>query len=195
MSLYASADNHVVTPIDEGTHPAICYGLIDLGEQYNEYYQKWKKKVLVLWEIPGEKFDFGCEKSMNRTISKTYTLSLNEKSDLRRDLAAWRGRDFTVAELKNFDLRNILGVPCLLSVIHREYGDRIFADVGSVMKLPKGILWNPRQNLASALIWMKTRSLCLTICRIGSAPASGKAVHFKQETLRNAINRSRNVNN
>ncbi|MGS0922592.1 phage replication initiation protein, NGO0469 family [Neisseria gonorrhoeae] len=39
------------------------------------------------------------------------------------DLKSWRGRDFTPEERDNFDLRNILGKPCLLSIAHQESSD------------------------------------------------------------------------
>ena len=74
-----------------------------------------------------------------RTISQRYTASLNEKSVLRRDLAAWRGRDFTPEELEEFNLRNIVGAPCLVQIIHREYNGKKYANVASIMSLPKGM--------------------------------------------------------
>ena len=48
---------------------------------------------------------------------------------------SWRGREFTADELKKFDLQNILGAPCILSVVHNEKGK---AKVESVIKLTKG---------------------------------------------------------
>ena len=88
------------------------------------------------WELPGEKLDNG----EPRYMSNTYTASLNKKGNLRKELAAWRGRDFTQEELNGFDLRNIVGAPCLLSVIHKIGNDGVKrAVIGGVMKLPKGM--------------------------------------------------------
>ena len=71
-----------------------------------------------LMAVPAEELiEIGGE-MVPRTISPRYTASLNVKSVLRRDLSAWRGRDFTQAELEEFNLRNIVGAPCLLQVIH-----------------------------------------------------------------------------
>lgn len=137
--LTISAGASGITPIEPGTYPAICYGLIDLGEQYSEQYDKWSRKVLLMWEIPSEKIDLGGDKPVSRTITQKYTASLNERAALRRDLSAWRGRDFTEAELRAFDLRSIVGAPCLLNIIHREYNGNTYANISAIMKLPKGM--------------------------------------------------------
>ena len=123
-------------PIPEDTYIAVCYGVIDLGMQYNERYGNSSSKVMLLWELPDLQED---GQELPRTFSKKYTASLNSKSSLRRDLAAWRGRDFTDRELEAFDLRNILGVPCLLQIIHRESNGRVFTNLASITKLPKSM--------------------------------------------------------
>ena len=33
-------------PIDGGTYPAVCVGVVDLGEQYNEKFKDYKEKIL-----------------------------------------------------------------------------------------------------------------------------------------------------
>ena len=53
-------------------------------------------------------------------ISRRYSLSLHEKSSLRRDLESWRGRAFTQEELRGFDLEVLIGVGCLVSVVHEQ---------------------------------------------------------------------------
>ena len=126
-------------PIAEGTHLAVCNMLVDLGMQYSEKFGKSNRKVLIGWEIPGEVIEIDGEKH-GRSISKRYTASLNEKSSLRKDLASWRGRDFTAEELAAFDLNNIVGTSCLINVIHKEgTNGKIYANIGGIMKLPKGM--------------------------------------------------------
>lgn len=127
-----------IQPIEPGTYPAVCYGLIDLGDQLNATYQKWQPKVLVMFELPGETIDLG-DGPVSRVISQKYTASLNERSALRRDLAAWRSRDFTDEELECFDLRTIVGAPCLLNIVHREYNGSTYANISGIMKMPKGM--------------------------------------------------------
>lgn len=120
-----------------GTHVARCYKLIDLGTTLQEFQGESRKRhqILIGWELPNELMQTGEYAGQPFTASAFYTLSLHEKSNLRHILKNWRGRDFTEAELKGFDLKNILGAPCMLSVTHNEKGR---AEVGGVIALPKG---------------------------------------------------------
>ena len=140
MSLIISANTSgsSIAPLEAGSYPAVCYGLVDLGYQYSEAYKKGSPKILIMWEIPSETITIdGEEKS--RVISQTYTVSLNEKASLRKDLQAWRGKDFTDDELKAFDIKKLLGAPCLLNIVHKESNGRTYANIAGIMALPKGI--------------------------------------------------------
>jgi len=92
-------------PIAAGMYQAVCYGVVGLGTQTPLN--------------PAQENDSG--EVFTRTTSKKYTLSLHEKSKLRPDLVSWRGRDFTDAELRGFDLENLLGVPCTLQIINKDF--------------------------------------------------------------------------
>lgn len=113
-------------PVPEGTHLGICYMLVDIGEQESTY--GIKPKIVIGWELPSETLEDGRPMS----ISAIYTHSLSSKAKLREILEGWRGRAFTDIELTGFDLRNIVGKPCLLSVKHNATGDRTYANVSSV---------------------------------------------------------------
>jgi len=127
-----------IAPIAEGTHLGVCNMLVDLGVQFNETFKNQSRKVLIGWEIPDETIELE-DGTHNRTITQRYTASLNEASNLRRDLAAWRGRDFTEAELEEFNLRNIVGASCLLNIIHKTRNGKTYANIQSIMALPKGM--------------------------------------------------------
>lgn len=123
----------------EGSYAAVCYMLVDIGLQRNERYGNSSRKVIIGWEIADEYVEVDGEKKP-RVFSARYTASLNEKAILRRDLAAWRGRDFTEAELAEFNLRNIIGAPCLIQIIHKEGNNgKTYANLASIMALPKGM--------------------------------------------------------
>ncbi|MBQ8737777.1 MAG: hypothetical protein IJY78_08185, partial [Bacteroidaceae bacterium] len=47
-------------------------------------------------------------------------------------------KPFTEDELRGFNLTNIVGAPCLLSIVHNERNGNTYADVNGIMKLPKG---------------------------------------------------------
>ena len=138
MSLTVSASaTTTFEPVPQGTHLAVCCMLVDLGDQINKTYNKLQRKVLIGWEIPDETYDDkGTQKP--KMVYSRYTASLNDGSALRRDLAAWRGRDFTQAELDAFDLHNIVGKSCYVNIIHNESNGKLYANVSSIMALPKG---------------------------------------------------------
>ena len=124
--------------LESGTYPAVCIGIIDIGEHENNMYDNTARKVIIMWELPGETMENDGEIE-SRVMSETYTASLSEKANLRKMLDGWRGRPFTQEELRGFDLRNILGIPCLLGTVVKENnGGRQFAKIGTVSKLPKG---------------------------------------------------------
>lgn len=121
-----------------GTHAARCHKLIDIGTTEQEFNGEVKKRhqIIIGWELPTELMTSGEFAGQPFTVSGFYTLSLHEKANLRNILKNWRGRDFTDEELKGFDLKSILGAPCMLSVTSNDKGR---AEVGGVMALPKGM--------------------------------------------------------
>lgn len=139
MIVSENAGGSTFTPCPPGSYLARCVRLVDLGTQQTEYQGESKSahKVLLAFEVldtetrrdDGEPF----------VLSKRYTLSLHEKAALRKELASWRGRDFTPEELKGFDLRNILGKECFISVVESTKGDRTYSNIASIMKPPKGM--------------------------------------------------------
>lgn len=127
-------------PLEAGSYRAICYAIVVLGTTYNPVFDNAQTKILFLWELPDERITVD-GKDLPRAISDSYTLSLNEKANLRRVLAGWRGRDFTEEELKGFDIANVLGAACLISTtIGVSKQGREFAKVSSVARLPKGMI-------------------------------------------------------
>ena len=127
--------------VPSGTHIARCYSMIHIGTVEWEYSgeQKFSNKVRLTFELPNEMREFsGEQKPM--VISKEYTLTMHEKSNLRKDLEMWRGKQFTHKELGNFDLIEILEECCNLNVIHKttKTGNE-YAAIGGLSSLPKGI--------------------------------------------------------
>lgn len=127
------------TPIEEGTYFAVCYGLIDVGDTYSENFDKCTPKFSILWELVGAEPLHIDGKEVNRTVSKSYSKSLNPKSNLRKDLRAWRGREFTDEELKRFDMVNILGAPCQIQIVNSTNNGKTYSNIAAIMNLPKGM--------------------------------------------------------
>lgn len=120
--------------VPAGVYSAVCSKVYDLGVQEG-YEGKRQQKVVILWELDERK-----DNGERFLMSKTYTASLNEKAKLRQDLEAWRGRRFTPEELRGFDLDNILGAPCQLSVVeYTKQNGSPGTKISAVMPLGKGM--------------------------------------------------------
>ena len=122
MSIVATTnDGGMAYPqVSSGVHKARCIRVIDLGTQRQEYSGEvsWKRQVMLIWEVP----ELDHMNGEPLTISKFYTLSLHEKSNLGADLSSWRGRAFTETEKQGFDISKLAGVPCLLNVVEGKNG-------------------------------------------------------------------------
>jgi len=138
------------TPAPAGSHIATCTAVIDLGTQEVNFSGETKRqrKLMLTFELNEEA---GLRDDGKRyAISKRYTASLHEKSSLRKDLIAWRGRDFTPAELEGFEVNNVAGKTCMISVAHVETGASTYANIVSIMGAPKGVT-NPGASVAVTL--------------------------------------------
>lgn len=145
MIVKQSENNFV--PCPAGTHAARCYAVIDLGTQTVTFNgkQKQQRKVRIGWELSGDKNADG----KPYTIARTFTASLDDRGNLRGELEAWRGKPFTPEELENFDLSKLLGVQCMITVIHeprKDGGKGVFDGVKSVTAMPKGMAAEPLVN-------------------------------------------------
>jgi len=132
-------------PLPEGGHPARCVQFVTLGTQRKEWQGQVKEQfqVRITWEIPGERM---ANEDKPMVISKTYTASLGEKANLRKDLEAWRGKKFTEAELDGWDASQLLGKACLIGVVHTAKDGKTYANINSLMPLPKGMVCPPQEN-------------------------------------------------
>ena len=137
--------------VPAGAYIGRCYSLIDLGTQLSsgQFGEKLQHKIRIGWELFGE--DENGEpltvdvdgKTMPMTISKSYTVSLHEKSGLRKALAAWRGRDFTEEEAKGFDVSKLIGAYCMVNVTTSEANGKTYSNVAGLTPLP-GALKNSK---------------------------------------------------
>jgi len=138
MSLTLSAQSKSTETVPAGTFAARCYQIIDLGHQTTSFEGEVKvvPQVRITWELSELMAD-----GRPFSISREYTATFGPKGNLRKMLEAWRGRPFTSEELGGFSLENVLGKPCLIGVVHKpsKDGTKVYANVNSVMALPKGM--------------------------------------------------------
>ena len=138
MSMIASDNGGSTIPkLEGGVDTAISSAIVDLGLQKNEKFDKTQRKFMMIWTILNETIEVNGEQ-LPRQLSKEYSFSLHEKSTLRKDLQAWRGKAFTEEELRGFNILNVLNVPCQLQVLLEERNGRQYNNIASIMALPKG---------------------------------------------------------
>lgn len=113
-----------------GPHVARLISIIDLGTQTSTYEGKEnvRRQNYLTWELPNELREDG----KTFTVSKFYTASLGEKSNLYKDLTSWLGKPPTVP----FDPKSLLGKGCQVVVVGNEDNGKV--KVSAVVGLPKG---------------------------------------------------------
>jgi hypothetical protein len=138
------------SPVPAGNYVARCYSMIHIGtsDEVIQGVAKRLNKVRITWELPTETKVFDEAKGEQPfVVSKEFTLSMNEKANLRKFLESWRGKAFTEAEAAKFDITKLLGVACMLNVIHKQSKTgNTYAEISSVSALPKGLQCPPQIN-------------------------------------------------
>ena len=145
MALTISENQGDFEDLPEGKHNAVCYRIIDIGTHMelkfgsDTEYQK-KHSVVFFWETTDAKMEDGRPYGVNRW----YKLSLHEKSTLYRDLDTWKG-GITNEELAGLDLTKMLGVNCVLNIVHNNKGK---AKVKAVHRLDDSVVPTVNESFA-----------------------------------------------
>lgn len=139
-----SAGGSNYEPIPAGTYVARCYSMIHMGTVKESYMgeEKFVNKVRLTFELPTELKVFKEENGEQpQVISKEFTLSLGEKSNLRAFLNSWRGKALTEEECKSFDIAVLAGKACTLSIIHKtsKVSGKTYAEIASIGGVMKGM--------------------------------------------------------
>jgi len=128
--------------IPAGLHRAVCGSVVDLGTHHDATWNKDKRECRLTFELSDVRTEYekdGEVKDLPRLIGKPYTLSLDDRSNLRKDLQAWRNKAFTQVELQGFDIAKLVGVPCMVNVEHYERQGKTCAGIGSIVGLAQGM--------------------------------------------------------
>lgn len=127
-----------IPPVEPGTYFAVCIGAVDLGEQETTYNNKtrYTNQLQIIFELPSELIEIDGEEQP-RQLSRRFAVSLSTRSNLRKFIETWYGKKFTDDAIREFDTRELLGKPAMLSVVLSEDGN--YANIASVAALPKGM--------------------------------------------------------
>lgn len=153
MAIIATNESKPRELLPAGNHVAVCYEMIHIGTvtKLIQGDMKTLNEVRLTWEVGDEMREFdGVQKPM--VISKDYTLSMNPKANLRKDLDSWRGVAFTEEEAKAFDITKLIGVPCMVNVIHNKANNgNTYANVSGITPLHKSMTKPKQHNPSSEL--------------------------------------------
>ena len=143
---------HVKAPekipmLEPGIYHGVCCWLIYLGKQFSLIEQDYKDRILIFWQLPGERIVVG-DQERPRRVFREFTVSMNTKSNLRKMLEAWRGRPYTDDEAQDVDLSRLLGAGAQVQIMHKpkQNGD-LKVVVENILPLPRGDQLPPVETL------------------------------------------------
>ena len=136
---------------ESGAYQARCYGLAMIGSHENKYYTDTlpSRKLILFFELSTELHVIDETKGEQPfSANMFFTVSLGKKSNLRPFITNWRGTSFTESELKGFDLKTLIGKPCLLTVEKsvNKNTEKEFLKIIGISSLPKGFVVPPLMN-------------------------------------------------
>ena len=97
MAIIAKKEKSSFTPAPEGLWPGVCCDVVDKGMVPTQYGDKHKVQLRWLVNAVPQRED-----KKPHMISKSYTLSLHEKANLRLMLEVWRGQEIHGARGRGF---------------------------------------------------------------------------------------------
>ncbi len=126
-------------PHPAGSTQGITVDVVNLGSLPTPWGVK--RKVRIYWETAEETMDTRTNTMRPQIVSATFTASLSDKANLRTFLENMRGTPFTAAELAEFDLEQLIGLNCILTIRHEttRKGD-VYAKVTGASPLMKGMV-------------------------------------------------------
>lgn len=136
------AEGKSFDPAPKGTHVARLYKIVLLGTNEREFQGEkgWANEVLLTFELCNVRKTFKeGEPEKPMSLSRTFTLSMGKKSNLRPFVEGFIGTALSDDESYAFDIESLLGEPCLLSVVHKERNDNVYANIHSAMQIPAGM--------------------------------------------------------
>lgn len=136
----ARSEESKFKPHPEGTLAAVCVDVIDLGKKVDEWQGKTKvqPKCALVFMTGKTNPDTGDL----HDVSIEFTVSMGDKSNLRRFLESWRGKKYTEEQAeKGVPIHKLAGQPALITVEHHQSSKgRTYARILSVSPLPEGLL-------------------------------------------------------
>lgn len=135
--IVAKDEGKAFTPHPAGQYRFVCADIHDEGTRPGPFGAKHQVRIVFVSELLNE------QDPERRPFehSQWFTLSLNEKSNLRKFLEQWRGIAFTEEQIQEgWDITKVVGANAYVQILHKKKeAGGIKPVIASIMKLPKGM--------------------------------------------------------
>ncbi len=150
MAIYApKSERKQFDPVPAGNHVARVYRVVHIGTLEDEWKGEPKliNKIMIGFELPNETKVFKEERGAEPyTISREFTLSFAPKSNLLPIVEGIIGTALTEDEAASFDATKLVGMTCLLNVVHNTKDGNTYSNIHGTSPLPKGMEAPPAVN-------------------------------------------------
>ena len=119
-------------PVPPGTHPCVCFGVVDFGDQLNKIANKYQRRIRFLWEVS----DVMDSEGKPRELSREFTATFDKRGSLRGFLTGWLGIPDSEEALGELEVFNLIGVPGFMTVVLNETGE--FSNITALSPLVAG---------------------------------------------------------
>lgn len=143
--------------LEAGSYIATCYSIVDLWTHESKSFndKEWKpikqRKLRLTFELPEELRTFKEENWDHPMVFwKDYTLSLNEKATLRKDLESRRGKKFNEEDFKWFNIWLLIWKSCILSIGTFKNDRWEFNQINGISPLMK---WQKAKQINEAILF------------------------------------------
>ena len=124
LTVKSSGGGEDFPKLQPGKYEGTCFRIVDLGTREKEFKGEVnkKKEIRLDFEItkavdPADN-EITMQDGRSFGVSKTYTASLFEAANLRKDLENWRDKTFTQEELDGFDVSKLVGMTARIEIGH-----------------------------------------------------------------------------
>lgn len=129
--------------VPKGNHVARVYQIIHIGTIPSTWQGETRDRdcVRIGFELPLELRKFGEDDEKKPMVINTgnVTNSMGEKSKLRPLVEGIIGTRLHEEEAPYFELTDVLGMECMVNIVHETKSDKTYARIASTAPVPKGM--------------------------------------------------------
>lgn len=127
---------------EDGSYFGRCFALMIMGKVPETFKNETKQldKICLGFELPGYEYVNADGNKVPVTTFIEFTNSMNPKANMYKTLAQWsNGQTKKYKDTSDFDLANMLGKPCFLSVSRKvSEGKSAYLVIEGISSVPKG---------------------------------------------------------